>query len=495
MKFTKLESALSLFLILCITRLGVNIVGGEEHYLTYAKQFIDPSWIPGSFILTEFAGTRLFYQYIAGGLLQLMDFPLAVIILRMMGYAGLAVALSMLHKSARLPLKLGIVVFMVFILGGQAFFGGEWIFYSTEPKVFAYIFLFAGLGFYLQERWLLVAMCLAVGCHFHFLVTGWFVFYLGIDTLWQGRWKAAVLMMISFGLLILPFFCYLYQGYLVDDSACPHDLGYVYNYYRVPHHTGVFKTVDFFMDTHLSGVIKSLLALLFACYVWYQNVDSLISTIARWVLIIITCHFVFLILAYIDAHLMNQQGGFLLSYYPFRSSSMAMYLTYLLAACYGHRCIGDHHKSQWIKWILIAFCVTVFTIQTIDNVRKQIRYTAPSEYKKMCAFIKESTPADATFIMGEMPFSDTQRASFIRLTEREPFAIKKLVPATKPKMCEWYSRQLHQQQIAEDCDYLAVLNDQYKLNFLITLREECEASGLKKIYQNEEYMIYETAPR
>jgi len=487
------KSALCLFVILCFTRLGVNIVGGEEHYLTYAKQFMDPSWIPGSFILTEFAGTRVVYQYIAGSLLRIVDFPAAVVILRLVGYVGLALGLSSLHRNSKIPWTLGIAVFMLFIVGGQSFFGGEWIFYSTEPKIFAYIFLFFGLSFYLREQWLMVALCLAIGCHFHFLVTGWFVLYLGIDTLLQKKWMPACSMTVLFGLLILPFFYYLYQGYLAEEVACHHDLGYVYNYYRVPHHTGVFKSVEFFIDKQLSGVIKSLLALFFAIYILLREEDQVARTVARWVIIIISFHILFLILAYVDAQVMNHKGGFLLSYYPFRSSAMAMYLSYLLAARYGYLHWSEHRHVKMIKTALILFCVAVILIQTVDNVKKQIRYTASSEYKDMCAYIKETTPSDAIFVMSEMPFSETQRASFLRLAQREPFAIKKLVPATKAKMCEWYTRQLHQQEIAEDCSYFAELKEEYQLDYLITLQDECLEEGLKKIYQNAEYIIYQSS--
>lgn len=96
--------SLTIFLVLCINFLLLPISGGENQYLSFAKQFMDPTWIPNSFSLTEFPGTRLIFQYVFGYPLQFLEFDLCTMLFRIFNFALVSVPLAKIFKHFKLKL-------------------------------------------------------------------------------------------------------------------------------------------------------------------------------------------------------------------------------------------------------------------------------------------------------------------------------------------------------------------------------------------------------
>ncbi len=54
--FNRIDSRLLVFIVLSVFFLGYRLNFNEEQYFGYAKAFMDKSWLPGSFLFTDFPG-------------------------------------------------------------------------------------------------------------------------------------------------------------------------------------------------------------------------------------------------------------------------------------------------------------------------------------------------------------------------------------------------------------------------------------------------------
>src|SRR5260370_36606047 len=64
------------------------------------------------------------------------------------------------------------VAILVFVIGQQSYFGGEWLFFGVEAKTFAYAAVIAALALALRNRRTSALMLTVLATYFHFLVGG-----------------------------------------------------------------------------------------------------------------------------------------------------------------------------------------------------------------------------------------------------------------------------------------------------------------------------------
>ena len=133
---------LLVFAVIVLNKLGIDVSGGEEQYLAFAKQFTNPDWIPGSFTYTEFPGSRLVFQWMVGPIMQVLSFEVATLVFRTLNFALIAVPIGLILKRLNVSILLSFLFIQVFVLSIQNFVGGEWIIKSFEPKSIAYAFVF-----------------------------------------------------------------------------------------------------------------------------------------------------------------------------------------------------------------------------------------------------------------------------------------------------------------------------------------------------------------
>ena len=137
-----------IFITLVANKLALPISGNEEDYLGFAMQFFNPGWIRNSFTLSDFPGSRLFFQLIVGWPLQFLPWETALCLFRFINFFLLAVGLAFLFRKLKLHYLEAFFIFQIYIITAQSFFGGEWIFYGFEPKTLAYIFVFPSLAYF-----------------------------------------------------------------------------------------------------------------------------------------------------------------------------------------------------------------------------------------------------------------------------------------------------------------------------------------------------------
>ncbi len=94
----RFNTSIFLFLIICFNFLGFHISGGQEQYYAFAKQFVDPNWVKGSFSCSEASGTRIVFEWITGNMLKILSFEMTAFIQGIVVFAFFAIALSRLSK-------------------------------------------------------------------------------------------------------------------------------------------------------------------------------------------------------------------------------------------------------------------------------------------------------------------------------------------------------------------------------------------------------------
>ena len=133
-------SILLIFSILCLNKLGFQLTGGEEEYLAFSKQYMNPAWIQDSFSMTEYAGTRIVFQLIFGSILYFFDFEFVVFFGRIINFLLISVPLAFIFNHLKFKWIHTLIIIQLFVMSSQNFFGGEWMIGGLEPKSFAYIY-------------------------------------------------------------------------------------------------------------------------------------------------------------------------------------------------------------------------------------------------------------------------------------------------------------------------------------------------------------------
>lgn len=473
--------------ILCGNELGFLVRGGEEQYLAFAKQFMDPGWIPGSFSLTEFAGTRIVFQLLVGSLLKVISIENAVFTLRLLACTGMAFALARLFNTLRIDWIWAGIITQLFVMSEQSFFGEEWIIQSFEPKVVAYIFVILALDALARDRLTRTAVLLACATYFHFLVGGWMVVAVGINLLItseNGWWKRFAL---PYAGLVLPFVVYLFGGYFSSPPLETEvDLDWVYAYYRLPHHAGIFITNEFFIEKQLAGVIISLVVLL-AAVLLGDRVRLEMQVFRRLLIIALAVTLSFVPVAWADAQLFDFALAGVLKYYPFRLSGIAMFLTILLAADLLKSRLEAVSYVRPGRYAVGGIAFMLFAIQTINHIKDEMESLYSEPYIQAIRYIRANTDEQEVFAILNTSLDNDEYNAFIRLSERENFSVKKFVPGEKHKLKEWYKRQLDLIAVNENNRRAGMLLEKYGVTHILSAGM-LPAGDL--LFENDHWFIY-----
>ncbi len=481
MSINKIDSRLLIFLILSLNLLSFSLRSNEEAYFSLAKQYMDPSWISGSFTFTEWVGTRFLFQNIAGYLLKYLSFEQLAFGGRLINFLCYAFPLALIFKQLKIN-NLGILVILqIFILNidTQHFFGKEWIFSGFESKTIAYIFVWYGYYFLLVSKFRHAAFFTALGSYFHILVGGWFFILVIIYTFIEERSiKSLFIIGGIYVLTVVPFVGYL-ALHITESGSIIHDVNidWVYSFFRNTHHTAPMHTV---------GAVKYVLprvtvgfALLLCCVFYFRNQeDENIRKVNRIAMISLCMVFVGLIITYIDVN------GRILKYYLFRIASIGAFSYYLLfilffreqAERYGHLSI----VRKVVLILIIPFCM----IRIGKNVYKAVYHSRNEALAELADYVKKHTSADDVFL-----FREEDEIAFSRLTRRESLVVFKFDPGGGEKIYEWYSREKMRRQLQQDITFLNAITQRYRLDFLIT-RKPVEYQNLSPVFHNNQFYLY-----
>lgn len=145
----------------------------EAHYLTKARQFWQPDWLPRDLFLTSSFAHWLFYATF-GWFTSVLDFDAAAWVGRILGWILLAIgwesltAAQTLSRSAKWFSAVGLLILIEW--GNMS---GEWLVGGIEAKVPAYAFVLLALASATRNLWTRVWIFAGLACAFHLLVGGW----------------------------------------------------------------------------------------------------------------------------------------------------------------------------------------------------------------------------------------------------------------------------------------------------------------------------------
>jgi len=505
--FNSLDKFLILFIILIANFLSFYVIGGEEQYFAFAKQFMEPEWMPHSFVLNQFPGTKLAFQIIAGTLLKFMTFEQLTFWGRIVNFLLFAFPLAKIFRYLKFTNIQMAFLFQLFYLTHQVFFAGEWIFKNLEEKSIAYIFIFYALYYLLRSNFKKSAIFAAIGTYFHLLVGGWFFLFLFIYSIVRKATFKDLLSTVSFYIIIvLPFFIYLYNGFFTGNTHVINGINTdrIYAYFRVPNHAGIFVSKDYFLDKHVEGVLMTLCIYLLSLFYFKRFKITYIQQLNTLNIIIISQQLIFIIIALFD------HNGVLLKTYPFRTNGLSTFIFWieagLIVKSYGSKKIysllakhtGIYTKRSRLKnkklfryhanvFMLIVLIPYFFyeSYETIDSIQSFEKRPENAPMVHLMDYVKQHTEKDAVIMILD---SDTPFC-FTRITERERFVVYKFVPTQSHKIYEWYDRLQDKKKLNKDIHYLEQLRAKYKLDYIVS-ENRLKSKQLELLYRNNTYLLY-----
>ena len=450
----------------------------EETYLQLSKQFYDPTWIENAFNLSEFAGTRVLYQYLMGFLLSFLSFEVLVLV----GHAVFAIAftfpLTKLYRTLELSNGAVLLHLAVLFLGHQSMVGGGIMLLSLEPKTFAYFLVLYAVTFFVQGRYAWMVGALLGASYFHILVGGYAFLYLGgtVALFDAHPWRNRLLLVAAYGLGILPFMWYLSTAVSAPVVTTP-SADWIYTYFRNPHHAALFQSLIYFYRNHFYGVVMAAITLVASIALVPSLSDPKIKRLNYFLILSLTGVLLAVVGAYFDT------TGQFVKYYPFRINALSTFVATLLAGYVFQQAIGERYRAWAHAGVVLLSAF--FTLRALlPNAYLSYQYLsgANASFDAMCAYISEHTDrSDVILFVGE-PTDELAEidgdVSLIRKTRRSRFASFLFVPAQLSKLPGWYQRVRLKQAIYDDLRVLPQAAAEYRIDYLLTTRDSTAVAEL-----------------
>jgi hypothetical protein len=421
-----------------------NMDINEVDVLPLAKQYADPSWIPGDWYLNQPPGYRLLFDLLFGRLILVLGFIDTSILGRLICYVLVALGLVLISRKLflSLPWLLIAVGLFLYINKSQGVAAAETLVGPLEPKSIAYGLVLLAIAQMLNGRFYSLALMLGLATSLHVLVGGWaLITVLGWLAL---RWKTRFGSIKHFGLFLgiyLLASVFAFKPTLEQLFSTPSNSSvapsYIYVFQRLPHHLDPLSWRSLWW---IEPTIYLLVLALSVWLLWRQQQSDRQSWqyIARMELAQFTfislIPFIFgLIVAPFD------RQGKLLQYYPFRLGDMMLPLN----TCLLFVCVLEQTFRGQTRRLLLTICMILLSVKcSIQAVtfEKQILTLGQfpnvnPEFKALCSWVRIHTPANTTVVSPPVDFVE-----FTWMAERPTIANFKLLPQTKASILLWYER-------------------------------------------------------
>lgn len=484
----KIDNRIILLILLALHSLGPELGGNEEQYLVYLKKFYDPSWMPYAEYLNDFPGTRIVFQYLFGWLFEFFNFETVAIIGRTLQIVLIAFPIAKILTKFKIT-NVGLLAIIPLWLMRQAMFGGGYMIGHFETKTFAYIFSLWAVVYYLDKKYWHSIIFQILAFHFHMLVGGWASLVLGLLFLIETRWKTV----IYYGVFIffcIPFLWYISNG-LITNAFKPEDvnLNWVYTYYRNPHHTTMFKSMDRFYYMWFWGLFMSLIFTIIHYFIYKRTSNYYLRKIALFNCIIFCQHLVFVVISIYD------KNGDLLKTYPHRTSVFFKFFSLVEFASFAviykeniKAFISKYIQNKLIRNILPYVGIVLILLSLGKFVSKRSNNLLgiySDEFYEATKFAK-TTPEDAVFMIS---CKKEPHQAFHRISERPCYVMEKLIPTEPKLMYNWYLAMEEQKKVEEDINYLGEIYEKENIDYLIT-NETYETDFLEKVFENKKFFVY-----
>jgi hypothetical protein len=461
---------------------------------------MDPDWIPGSTLFTDFAGTRILFQALFGFILRFMSFEHFAFFSRLLGYILLAFPIAAIARHLRINNIVLLFWLTIFFIPQQNFYAGEWVFGGFETKIIAYVFVFWSIWFLFKEKFLAAVIFAAIAIYWHMLVGGWYTLYVFIYLLIiLGIQRKNILYWLYAGLILLPFILYIYLGLVSGNENIIHmvNIGQLYAFVRNPHHIGILKSWDYFYPRHAGKVAMAIVAFIIAIFVYRKQIPSRFKWVNTFLIIILSQNLIFLIVALFD------KNGFVAKFYPWRGSTLAMFffqistlimLRYiwfpkfyrLFKSKFSHLTRKIFYNLQMSLFLVIVMVTLGFKV---DERIKTSRMEEPGwiDVEALAANLNAvSKKGDVYMFLGE---ETLYNVSISRKAERDTYYLYRCIPSQTNAIYDWYYRGLEQEKVKTDINYLVSSGLNKKIAYLVST-SELSAAFLEQVYKTDNYRIY-----
>jgi len=480
--FNRQNSILVLFILCMANFFGLTLEGGEEQYFGFARQYMDPSWMPHSFTLNHPAGGNLAFQVITGTLLKYISFEQMAIWGRIVNFLMYAIPLSLIIRKLKLSNVETVFILQVVFFAHQSLYAGEWIFKNFEEKTLAYIFVFWSLYFLLNNKPFASSVFAAIATWFHFLVGGWMFCFVFLYFIVRIRTIRMVLTTgVPYLVIVLPLIVYLYHTYFTDNPSVINGVNTnaIYSFWRLKHHVGMFSDPEYFITYSLWGVALTMVLFAICVFVFRKVRSAPVQQLNALICIMFGQQFLFMLLSVLD------REGIVGKTYPFRTNSLSWLLflleSALVAKIYLPR-IYRRYSQSWLNNIPVTFrklvftnslnlflvfvTVPVFIAETVNTIRDLKSYHGDLDESmlSLIEYAKENSPRNAVFLFvdGDRPYS------FIRRAERERFVVVKFTPTKSTTLYEWYRRAIIKERLRENISLIDSVKTAYPVQFLVS---------------------------
>lgn len=482
-KINRIDVRVFIFIVLGGNILSFCLESNEELHLQYAKHYFNPDWIPNSFILSDWPGYRVVFQTFLFPLISYFDFETTAFIARLVSVLLFTIALSRLFRLLQFTNIDVLLLLQLYFFFNQAFFGGEWILGSIEPKTLAYPFIFFSLCYLLKEKIYHTYIFLVVATYLHVLAGAWaFVLFSIYLLLTKHNLTRIISSSVAYILLLSPFLYYLLKELIVNNQNVINgiDINWVIVYIRSPHHFGPFLSMTYFFQNFLLGILFSISSLLTCIFIFSKYNDEILKKLNKAAIITFAMLLLFVCISYFD------KNGHFMKYHPFRLSALSMFLFFCLAIlCLKKYLISEKYLFQY-SVIIFLLSVTPLGYSVMQNIGRSYTYyiKANTSVDQLAKFVKENTQRDDIFLI-----LNSEELSFPRKAEREVFVIYKFFYSQPQKIYEWYMRMKEQEILDKDINHITTTLKKYRIDYVLSKNIQ-HFSQLDVVYKNDAFYLY-----
>lgn len=409
----------------------------ETHYLTKSKNYWDPTWCANDFFL-QTSDAHLVFYWTVGWLTKFVSLPELAWAMRIFTWMLLAWSFRRLSWAVvpwRWMAPLGAVLFVC--LTESAHMAGEWIIGGVEAKCFAYVFVLLGLEALVVGRWLWVPILLGLAAMFHVLVGGWAMVCAGVVWLASARERPPLVKLapsLIVGLLLsLPALVPALQltgGAPADVVA---EANRIYVVERLPHHLQLDKFNVGFVARH---VLLATMWLLLCTITPATPGERRLRWFVVGALGLATIGFLLVLIARVQPGAVNG----LLRYYWFRTSDIVTPLGVVMTGLSYLVWLRQTRPPLAKMWFAALVLVAVVDLAGQANLLRTAtgpradKNMAYANWRDVCAWVSEHTPADAVFITPRLS------GTFKWYTDRGEVVTWKDVPQDATAIVAWWKR-------------------------------------------------------
>ncbi|NET58446.1 MAG: hypothetical protein F6K47_20510 [Symploca sp. SIO2E6] len=420
----------------------------EVYALPLARQYADPTWVPGDWYYNEPAGYRLLFVALFGHLAVAWGFLATSIIGRLIYYTLISSGLVLLARKLGIslaPLLVGIGLFL-YVNHYQGMAAQEWLVGGVEAKSFAYGFFLLAIRLMLGGSYRLMALMLGLAASFHVLVGGWAFLAVVGWLLWRRKQDFAdisylgsvlLIYLVASGFAIWPVVQQLFTR-IPSDYIDP---SYLFVFVRAPHH---LNPLSWDSDWWLLP-LAYLLVLAISWFLFQRQQQSEQSSpqhiarksLAEFTLITLVPFVLGLAITPLDTQ------GQLLQYFFFRLGDIMLPLNscLLLVCALEQTFIGSKQRLFSLFCILLlSIAVSILSFNFYHSLLAVTQFPGKEqgvepEWQDMCTWIKTNTPHNTLVISPPVEF-----VNFTWLTERPTIVKFRLLPSVSASLIEWIER-------------------------------------------------------